>query len=117
VSVADLKASLVNIENTLVLAAEAMGFSMSIAFAVGGATCLILGGILFITLAAPIGIPLVIAGGLAVVASQGPLLGKELFCFVTINYLGNSVQEGYEKSKALVQGHTNSLEASMVSTL
>ena len=109
-SVEDLKDSLAKIEKILFLTTETVGFCASLVFATAGVTCLIVGGILLITPGAPAGLPLLMAGSIAVLTSQMILLGSKPFYFITITHVAKSKKEGQTRSKEFVNDQPSTLE-------
>lgn len=105
-SVADLRASLVNIKCTLVHTINNFGLSTTLIFAIAGVTCLLVGGILIVT---PAGIPLLVIGGVTLVASHALSYGTKTCCYITVKQLCNSEKEGYTMSKKFVEGQPSKL--------
>ena len=109
-NVNDLKDSLAKIENILFLTTEIVGLSTSLVFATAGALCMLAGTILLITPAAPVGLPLVLTGGVVTVTSALTLLGSQTFCFITITHFAKSKKEGQKRSEELVKDQPSTLE-------
>ena len=109
-NVNDLKDSLAKIENILFLTTEIVGLSTSFIFATAGAACMLAGVILLITPAAPVGLPLVLTGGVVTVMSLVPLLGSQPFYFITITHFAKSKKEGQKRSEELVKDQPSTLK-------
>ena len=116
-SVQDLKVSLVDIEDKLSKTLDTVGYSGALIFAIGGITCLIVGAILLITPASPVGIPIMLAGGLATVLSPVLVFGTPAFDHIIINHIGNSVEETHKKTQAFVEDQPNILDTNALLTI
>ena len=107
-NVEELKASLDDINKT-VLGLEAVGLSAAFLLAIGGFVCLIVGGILSATPAAPAGVPLMIAGGAGVGAALVSGCGTELCACLARKRLGHAEAKGDRKGKKFVKEDTTEL--------
>ena len=116
-SVQDLKVSLVDIEDKLSKTIDAVGYSGALIFAIGGITCLIVGAILLITPASPVGVPIMLAGGLATVLSPLLVCGTPAFDHIIINHIGNSVEETHRKTQAFVEDQPNIRDTNALLTI
>ena len=109
-NIEDLKASLDKIKSTLFLTTEIAGFSGSLMFAIGGTACIIVGGIMLATPAAPGGIPLVIVGGLVLGTSPVVMKAFKSFHLHTIECIDKAEKKGRQDSKKFVENHKNNPE-------
>lgn len=106
--VEELKASLDDIRKR-VFSLETVGIVTAVLFAVGGVICLIVGGILLVTPAAPAGVPLLIAGGAGVGAALATGSGTELCAFLARKRLDRAEAKGDRKGDKLVCNKTTEL--------
>ena len=97
-----LKASLDDIEKR-VFALETVGLSATILFAIGGVTCLIVGGILLFSPAAPAAVPLVISGVAGIGVSLATGGGTELCTYLALKRLNRSKAKGERKGGTFVK--------------
>lgn len=118
-SVEDLKANLVKIKSVLskAKAIQTVGLSTALIFAVGGVTCVIVGGILLITPAAPAGLPLVIAGGLATVISSVVLCSTMPLHCINSNQTESVDLDGYKAGQQLSRRHPSFINTTMLESL
>ena len=118
-SVEDLKANLVKIKSVLskAKAIQTVGLSTALIFAVGGVTCVIVGGILLITPAAPAGLPLVIAGGLATVISGVVLCSTMPLHCINSNQTESVDLDGYKAGQQLSRRHPSFINTTMLESL
>ena len=118
-SVEDLKANLVKIKSVLskAKAIQTVGLSTALIFAVGGVTCVIVGGILLITPAAPAGLPLVTAGGLATVISSVVLCSTMPLHCINSNQTESVDLDGYKAGQQLSRRHPSFINTTMLESL
>ena len=116
-SVEDLKDSLVDFEDKLSKTIDTVGYSGALIFAVGGITCLIVGAILLITPAAPVGVPIMLGGGLATATSLLLVCGTPAFDHIIVNHIGNSVEETHKKTQAFVKDQPNIIDTNALLTI
>ena len=99
--VEELRASLDDIKKR-VMGLEAVGLSTACILFIGGAVCLIVGGIMSATPAAPAGVPLMIAGGAGVGAALVSGCGTELCAYLARKRLGHAEEKGDRKGYKFV---------------
>ena len=118
-SVEDLKANLVKIKSVLskAKAIQTVGLSTALIFAVGGVTCVIVGGILLITPAAPVGLPLVTAGGLATVISGVVLCSTTPLHCINTNQTESVDLDGYKAGQQLSRRHPSFINTTVLESL
>ena len=118
-SVEDLKANLVKIKSVLskAKAIQTVGLSTALIFAVGGVTCVIVGGILLITPAAPVGLPLVTAGGLATVISGMVLCSTTPLHYINTNQTESVDLDGYKAGQQLSRRHPSFINTTVLESL
>ena len=104
-----LRDSLTDIE-TRILGIETTGLSASILLAIGSVVCLIVGGILIFTPAAPAAIPFAIAGAAGVGTSFVIGGSTKLCCFLTFKRLDHSKAKGNGKGSKFVKEDTTELD-------
>ena len=103
--IAALKTSLGDIEKR-VFALETVGLSATILFAIGGVTCLIVGGILLFSPAAPAAVPFVISGVAGIGVSLATGSGTELSTYLAMKRLNQSKAKGEQKGGIFVKEDT-----------
>ena len=103
--VAALKVCLGDIEKR-VFALETVGLSATILFAIGGVTCLIVGGILLFSPAAPAAVPFVISGVAGIGVSLATGSGTELCTYLAMKRLNQSKAKGERKGGRFVKEDT-----------
>ena len=86
-----------------VFALETVGLSATILFAIGGVTCLIVGGILLFSPAAPAAVPLVISGVAGIGVSLATGGGTELCTYLALKRLNHSKAKGERKGGRFVK--------------
>ena len=84
-------------------ALETVGLSATILFAIGGVTCLIVGGILLFSPAAPAAVPLVISGVAGIGVSLATGGGTELCTYLALKRLNRSKAKGERKGGRFVK--------------
>lgn len=106
--IASLEASLVDIEKRI-QGLRTVGLATSLCFAVGGVICLIVGGFLLMTPAAPVSLPLAIAGVTGVGVSVATGGATELCNFLAAKRLNRSKVKGSYKGYKFVVDDTTEL--------
>ena len=109
-NIEDLKARLEKIKSTLFVTTGVAGFSGSLLLAIGGTACIIVGGIMLATPAAPGGVPLVIVGGIVLGTSPVVLKTMQSFHLRTTERIDKAAKKGWQDGKAFVKSHKSTPE-------